>query len=61
MVDAKEMIATIKAMDERIKQYEKQIDALKQEVSNLKMDNWNKDQEISALRAELNNWRNAHS
>lgn len=58
MVDAKEMIATIKAMDEKFKLCEE----LEKEVNRLKMQLWTKDQEIAKLKAELDKWRsNSHN
>lgn len=58
MVDAKEMIATIKAMDEKLKLCEE----LEKEVNRLKMQLWTKDQEIAKLKAELDKWRsNSHN
>ena len=58
MVDTKEMIATIKAMDEKIKLCEE----LEKEVNRLKMELWTREQENASLRAELDKWRiNSHN
>ena len=57
MVDAKEMIATIKAMDEKVKLCEE----LEKEVNRLKMELWTREQENASLRAELDKWRSSHN